>query len=139
MLTKIDKRGEIKQMIKDKITLDDVEEAIVQYTDTERIDLLNIPTIERSGEYNSLKPRFDKLSGSRSRCFCTGFFKHSFSELVEAERIARGTKLSQNDVINLFERLSQILKSFFAEHSKGDLRSEYAKQYHQFLRSNYKH
>ena len=123
--------------ILDKITLEEIFAYVAQAEALNAIDAINVPCISRSGDYSSFHAKFDKFSGSRSRCFCTGFFKFSFQALAEAEAQARGTKLSKADIVNLHERLAQVLKSFFATHAKNNVRLAYKNEFQNYLR-NYK-
>lgn len=114
--------------ILDKITKADVDGHIAQAELLGDFSGILVP-VEKVGDYQSMKPEFDKFSGSRARCFTTGMFRHTFGELAEAEAAARGVKLSKSDITNLFERLGQVLYTFFGQHPKGEVRMTYRSEY----------
>jgi len=123
-------KSEKKKMITSKITRQEILDTVSQYELLGKVTELQLPSLTREGDYNSFKLEFDKLTGSRARCYTATLFKHSFSDLAISECKARGVKLDKETLKNLFERFAQIQTSFFSLHSKGDVRKGY---YNEFL------
>jgi hypothetical protein len=123
-------------MITSKITRQEILDTVSQYELLGKVSELQLPSLTREGDYNSFKLEFDKLTGSRARCYTATLFKHSFSELAKSESEARGVKIDKETLKNLFERFAQIQTSFFSLHSKGDVRKTYYNEFLSYLRNS---